>query len=1455
VGKLIDQVRWDRWPSNVAVAVTMALIMGACTSGRGSAERWSLDSAEVTVNAPFSCVEVGCAGEGIDTAAGAFWSEAEDVLFPAGLFGIELVRAYRSDRQAVGWFGRGWSTIYETTLAVDDNGMVIDAPLGLTPLWSPEAPAGWTIAGAPTVSQVDGGYALTWPTGEQWSFGDDGALESLESPYSAAVTIERAGSEIKLTSTQGVTVTLNLDGGRVVAAVTSDGRRVDYAYAGELLTGVSAPGIEVGYRYDGSQRLKEIAAPAGTTTVAYADGRVATQRTADGQRFTFTYDGATTRVESSGPDATYEHDDTGRLVRLAYGNRDVLVQEFDRGGRLVARTEYASPGDQVVSSIERTYVDGRVVAESVNGATTTYRYDSSGRVTEIAGPVSATFEYEDDEPLPVSVTTPATGRSSITYRDGFVVAVTDATGVTAITTRDALGNPTGTGNTPDALWRYEFDAEGNITTTTSPSGRTWTAQWGPRALLRSERDPLGRTISYSYDGAGRLIRETRPAGRITEWVYNDVGQLVAVTEPGDLTTRYEYDTAGRTATIVLPGDRTWRLTYEDRADGSQVITTTAPDGTATITTLDSAGREVERSSVEPDGAEAETVANTYDFDRLTEVTVRRGQSRLVTTTVYDTSGRVVAVESTLDGTVTRSDSYEYAADRVIAARSGDEAATYSYDDAGRLTEVSSGDDTWTASYRDGQIVATRHNDDTTQIERDVDGRPIQFVGTTGVTTAWRYDDADRPIRRAVGQAVAEFRWNDADQLISYQAPTSATWSWLYDEAGRLTGASEPGGATTTYEYEFGSVRRIRASGGGHDRNDEYSYDARGLLRTADTSDGKYQYVYDAAGRIVAIDGPRENDDESWVLDAAGQVVEVTSNDRTYSIAYTDTGQIDEIVGPNDEFLDAQWHSSNLASVQVDGHDPLRITADQQGRLTSIAWDDDTIIDIEWKESESFSLRQRDTDDSFDYTVSDGRLTRFEGNGTTYTASVGTGGFLEALSLISDDVDGIVKFDATGRPATLTSADHTSTITYDQAGRVSSVLTTRPGDEPEQTTVTYDDGRSIDGDADLVNALFDEMGVLKQSLPNTLRNPLSAAAESTALQRALLIDGTEALLLAEPDPFTQVESALTASTPQLTAPIGVRDRQRMAQQLVVAEVGRLAPTVAINEGLTVQVPIINPDNGELIDYNPFVDATPSGLALGVLAQQAGGGGSLFERAVDRLGDIVGGIVSFSADIARFVVTNPIVRPIVGAMFAVAAAASCAPPGSVTCVPLTAIGVGFLVGDALSALMTAVPAVAQSCPDGEVARCGLNLAYTAFAGLEFYYAIPVGLALVRVGRAGLTVFTTRGAGYAKAIGDYGEARSGLREALIGSRTVARNQRVCVGAGSAVECAHPDLTVVRLKDRLLHRNNLTYIESKYGPGARLTPAQQRVYPCLGPRVIVHHWKPGSAVPVAAHGLSCPL
>ena len=1239
----------ERPRSRLALGVALALIVAGCTTG-GSDESSNVSipiqvagepSLTVVINAPASCDVVGCVGDGVDSASGAFRVEVEDLLFPSGLFGVELRRTYRSDAQTIGWFGSGWATIYETTV-VENNGVLeVDAPAGFGPRWTPEAPIGWDVAGAVEIERAGSGYRFVWPTGETWDFAATGELARMTSPYGQALEIEHTPTSVAISSTQGVSLDLTFDSERVVSASSSDGRAVRYSYNDGRLVQAAAPGQTIGYRHDAAGRLVEYSLPAGATSITYdAVGRVVSQSLAAGERFNLAYDesSATVTVTNRLVTTVYEHDDADRLTRATRDGEVVLAQQFDDAGRLTDRTEYALPSGDVVSQLAQSYDDeGRVIELAVDGLSSSFEYDEQGRVTSVTGAGEAQFEYAGESPLPTAVSTPATGRSEITVEDGFSVAVSDETGTTSITERDAIGNPVAFGFSPDSLWSFEFDSEGNVTSRTSAMGRRWTSLWGPRSTLLEEQDALGRVSRYEYDNAGRLRAEALPTGT-SRFTYTSSGQLASVAEPDGAITRRDYGPDGQLAAIVRPGDLTWRISNDEQPDGSRRETSIAPDGTRVEDTIDSAGRLIARRAVESDGSLTERTSYSYEFGRETELAVQRGQSAFTRTTMYDELGRVVESVSRLDGNEVGRSRYEFDRGLVVAATLDDEAASYDYDVAGRLVGVARGDDTWSATYAGGRVASVEHNGKTTNIGYDVDGRATTFAESDGTVVGWAFDEVDRPVARTVADVAAKFSWSDADLLVGYLAPSGASWEWSYDPSGRLTEASEPGGVNTVYEYEAGNISRIEASGPGVDRDDRFTYDARGLLASADTERGEVSYLYDATGRIRSVDD--SSGDEDWTLDAAGAVTTVeTSNDR-FEVSYTSDGQLREISGPDEESLIVERLDGTIQSIDVDGERSLGLQVDDDGRLSSVEWNEDSAIDIDWTGAESFSVRDRGDDEQFDYIVAQGRLTSFRTDEVQYRAQSNANGTLAELSLAGDD-SATLEFDASGRPATIRADDRVSSISYDERGRVSSVITSDAGEIDERTTVTYGDGeRSIDGDDSLVETLFDESGAPLQPLPSSLPNPMSAAIGDPLLAGAFLVQGAEDLLQAQPDPFASIATSLREATPVLTSAIGVRDRERLAEQLLVAEVNRLSPTLSIAGPERVRIPIIDPDNGETADFNPFVDAAPSGLAFGVLAREAGAGGSLLDRALDTAGDIVGGTVSMASTIANFVVANPL-----------------------------------------------------------------------------------------------------------------------------------------------------------------------------------------------------------------------
>jgi YD repeat-containing protein len=1408
------------WRRAVAVLVGIATI-GGCTSSDDGA-RIPGTIATVEVIAPGSCDSVGCVGEGIDTSTGAYTSTVEDLVFPVGLYGLELLRTYRSDRTEAGWFGPGWATVYETTLRTDAAGIVVDAPAGLAPRWRPEAPAGWTIDGGIRISAAAaGGHDLWWPSGERWSFDGDGRLSKMSSPYGHTVSIERVGANpTAIRSSQGSVLTMSTAGDRVVAVSADDGRTVDFTYDDGLLTGADAPGLSQRYRYNAEQRLLELEGPSGTTAMTYAAGKVAAQTTAGSQRFALTYVEGQTTVSAS-TTLVYSHDQDGRLTSVKQGDNVLEEREFDSEGRLVGAREFAHPGNHTVREITRRYEDGRLTRETTNGVETAFIYDDQGRLAALTSPVGdATFEYEGDTPLPSQATAPGVGQQDFEYTDGFITAVTDATGVQTVVERDGVGNPTSRAMSDEAAWSYSFDSEGNILTTVAPSGRTWSAEWAPRSTLLAEVDPLGRRSTYTYDAGKRLVRLSVPGGQVTHYNYGAAGRVTEEIRPDGLVTRYEYASDGTLTAAILPGERVWRTATEPLQGGGTRITVTAPDGSRTESSVDTVGRVFNRRTLEADGTLVEQRWFEFEFDRPTVTLIQRGNSRFQTQNKFNSAGQRAETAETLDGAEVGRTSYRYDDGKVIAASNATSEATYRYDNAGRLVEVSSDTDTWVATFDAGRLTATAHNNETTRISYDIDGRANSFVDPAGTTTTWVFDDADRPTNRSVGQTSSTFVWSASDQLIRYDAADGSTWSWEYDQAGVLASAAEPRGLLTTYEYEYGAVTRIQTEGA-DERDDRFEYNSRGLLQRGRTAAGDFSYEYDATGLPTRVDRDGDgNDAEAWTYDAQGNVTAVQAGSDAFDLSYDSRGRLQRITGAENR-LDATWADENLAAVQTTERDPIRLVTDAQGRLTMVRWNEETVVDLDWSnDSTILQLSERGTDDIQRFGIDDDRLTSFDTDDIRVTSRHQPSGYLEALQLSTNDIEGNVRFDQLGRPATLVTSEAASTLSYDPLGRISSVLTSRAGESAEQTTVTYDgDDRKIDGDKRIVEALFTDDGALRSPLPSSLNNPASAAAGA---DNAALPDvaGTDTLLAApEPRPLDEAARSVGQSTPGTIAPIGVEDLHQLAEQMAVAEVSRLAPTLKVNGETTVRLPIIDPENGHLADFNPFVDAAPSGLALGALSKQDGDD-SLLERAQRTLGNIIGGALTIGGDIVRFIVTNPIARLVVTGGTWVVAAALCA-AGAAACIPVASVAALLTTADGATNLATSGVAAAQACSDGALAACGLSLIGATLAVLQIAAGAVVGTQLLAVRAAGKALsgaMETR-IGVAHASSRAGTAKSDALATLRLEKVIAREVPVC----AKQTCARFDSVTKDVFGRL------RAVESKNGTGARFTPNQKVVYPAL--------------------------
>ncbi|MFF5496018.1 DUF6531 domain-containing protein [Streptomyces aquilus] len=379
--------------------------------------------------------------------------------------------------------------------------------------------------------------------------------------------------------------------------------RFEYTHF-DLLTARTGPdGIRYEFVHDPQLRLVQVTSPLGLKWTYEYDsaGNLVSETDFDDRTVTYVHDATgrlISRTNGLGQSVTFERNALGQTVRKdAAGS--VTAFEYD----LTDQLAYAVGPDTTLSLLRDSH--GRLSAETVNGRTTTYEYDSAGRRTARTTPTRArstwwydaagnragmvtegrqidfTYdpvgrelnrrvgrslelaqEYDSLGRLTTQALTDAGGsviqRRTYSYRDdGNVVGVSDRLTGYRRFELDAAGRVT---TVHAARWteQYAYDEAGNQTaaewSTTHPGGEAIGARrYEGTRIIRAGQ------VHYEHDALGRVIRRriTRLSRKADTWRYEwDVeNRLTALTTPDGACWRYRYDPLGRrTAKLRLADD-------------------------------------------------------------------------------------------------------------------------------------------------------------------------------------------------------------------------------------------------------------------------------------------------------------------------------------------------------------------------------------------------------------------------------------------------------------------------------------------------------------------------------------------------------------------------------------------------------------------------------------------------------------------------------------------------------------------------------------------------------------------------------------------------------------------------------------------------------------------------------------------------------------------------------------
>lgn len=581
------------------------------------------------------------------------------------------------------------------------------------------------------------------------------------------------------------------------------------------------------------------------TKITHADG------TSVSYEYEHTFSNVTKKTNENGVMTDYTYDANGNLTRLteATGTPDERITEnsYDQHGQLLQSK--------------------RLVDANTPDAVTAYTYDNFGNT--------------------LTKTDPRLNVTTYTY--------------------DIMGNVLTENNRRGFTTTNTYDDAGRRLTTIDPLLHTWTYSYDRVGNHISETDPLTQTTTYEYDGRDNIKRIVNPDASVRQFQYNALDQLVLVTDEAGHNIEYRYAPNGRLTHIIDGVGNETRYEYDDTAQ------------------IEAGDFYYPHRIVFP------TFQRLLRFDNrqrlfLDTALINDGQEGLVYRYAFDGAGNVIS-ETDPEGKTQFFDFTALDEPWRFTNVLGDTVETL-INDAGDVYSLKDENGNLTSFIYDANdrlIQLTKPGGQITSFAYDAQDNLTEVIDANGRRQSHGYDDAGRQIHsRFYDSAVATipvmefiYSWNARDDLIGWSAngvsstlsydtlgrftgetlnygpfslsysytyyanglkatftgPDSITYTFVYDNADRLTGVQVPGeGIISVNEFQWRAPSRITLPGGTQQQYTftdllelqtlkvqdpaaniisqlQLQYDQMRNVQLKDTDQGNYTYAYDDLDRL------------------------------------------------------------------------------------------------------------------------------------------------------------------------------------------------------------------------------------------------------------------------------------------------------------------------------------------------------------------------------------------------------------------------------------------------------------------------------------------------------------------------------------------------------------------------------------------------------------------------------
>jgi YD repeat-containing protein len=664
------------------------------------------------------------------------------------------------------------------------------------------------------------------------------------------------------------------------------------------------------------------------------------------------------------------------------------------------------------------------------------------------------------------------------------------------------------------LYVYTLAANGlaNLTSVTYPDGRqrvyhynepaNTSATSKPNALTGITDENGVRFATYKYDTFGRAIETVHHANGTDvnryQLAYNTSGAQTTVTDPLGMARAYGFQvTLGVVKNTALSqpqaGSLGAALSYD--ANGN-VSSRTDFNGNRTNYTYDLVPN-LETSRTEGLTAASGTTPQTRTISTQWDTNFRLpaviAEPLRITTNVYDSNGTQCGARGALCSRSVQATTDATGAQGFSATASGAARTwTYTYNANGSVLTVNGPRtdvaDVTTYTYyanndadlgkRGNVATITNAAGHTTSITAyNAHGQPLTMVDANGLTTTMTYDPRQRLTSRTMGSEATTYDYDFLGQLTKVTLPDGSFLSYDYDTAHRLTGMQDNLGNRIVYTLDgmgnrtneeardpanqlaqtrsrvFNNLNRLFRELGAQGQTTEYGYDDQGnVVSVKDSLNRVTTNQYDALNRLRQVTSPAPiSAVTQYAYDGIDQLVSV-SDPRSLVTGYAvdGLGKLNVQSSPDTGTTTNTYDDAGNLLTQTDAKSQVTTYAyDALNRVTLITFHDGSKQAYVYDQPPNGVGRLSSiTESNPANQITSVIAYAYDQHGRVTSEARTVGGVQHVFSY---------RYDSSGRFDQLTyPSGRLVSYSFDGAGRVSAISTTKAGDQPQSVVsgVTY-----------------------------------------------------------------------------------------------------------------------------------------------------------------------------------------------------------------------------------------------------------------------------------------------------------------------------------------------------------------------------------------------------------------